>query len=108
MKLLNKAVRGDETHVRSLLNEGVKVNIKDGYGLTAPLYEAARFGGPNIIKLLISYGAAADAMIGPGGEIALHGAVERGKEYQVLFSNLEERDSSLSDDISGSSKSSLI
>ncbi|KUI58455.1 Ankyrin-2 [Cytospora mali] len=97
--LLIAAARGDESEVRHLLDEGVEVDSKDGFGFTA-LYEAARFGRDQIVKLLIDYGAVVDAKVGPGGETALHGAVDRGQDYQYFSSKLEGRGSlrNLADD----------
>ncbi|HEV7397036.1 MAG TPA: ankyrin repeat domain-containing protein [Pyrinomonadaceae bacterium] len=53
--LLDAAIKGDNETVKSLLDQGVNPNTKDGDGRT-PMTEAAYFGHIEIVKMLIFKG----------------------------------------------------
>lgn len=63
--LMNLAAKGDVNGVRSLLDQGVKVNAKDSaLGCTALVY-AAQWDKPDVVQLLLARGADIN-MIGNG------------------------------------------
>ena len=73
-ELFAAVIRGDEEAVCNLLTHGVDVNATDGNYLTA-LHYAAMHARPNMIELLIQYGANVDAYDMKGGFSPLHWVV---------------------------------
>lgn len=82
---------GNSTQVGSLIEQGAMVNLGHPWELS-PLYEAARRGHENIVKLLLDQGAEIDYQVqdpdhdqdpNENGDAPLHGAVAAGKEEIV-------------------------
>ena len=82
--LLAAAAVGDRDKATELLDKGVDVNIQDRIGRNA-LYEASRFGHPELVTLLLESGADAKGIEQRGGQTALHGIVDRGRGDAELF-----------------------
>ncbi|XP_058668437.1 tonsoku-like protein [Ammospiza caudacuta] len=73
-------IDGDARRVRLYLQQGHPVNPRDYVGWT-PLHEAANHGHLEIVRLLLSHGAALDDPGGPGceGVTPLHDALASGR-----------------------------
>jgi len=85
---LHRAARvGDVAKIRSLIEDGVDVNVKTSYGET-PLFEAAEAGHREAVELLLASGADVNAASGMSGA-ALFIAIARGHKdiAQLLIEN---------------------
>jgi ankyrin repeat protein len=81
-RIADAAMRGDTAAVRSLIRQGVSVNIAQGDGMTA-LHWAATHGNAAEVRLLLGAGAKVDATTRNGAYTPIHLAAKNGNAAAV-------------------------
>ncbi|KAI1079005.1 hypothetical protein F5B20DRAFT_591008 [Whalleya microplaca] len=84
LELITAAAQGHDDIIMDILSHGVDVNGQDGFGYNA-LYEAARFGNCETVKLLIGAGANPNSKTGLSGDTTLHGIIDKGRRCRELL-----------------------